>query len=137
MSVLDLALASGRAAAEERMRDTVRLYLQGDDVFNRTTGATEEGPKTTLYEGKARVKRIAQATGEEREAGEREVVLRDYEVHLPWASALTAAPRVLPGARVAVLASRDTRMVGQVLWVIGSEFSDQVTAWRISVEDRS
>jgi hypothetical protein len=119
------------------MRDTVRLYSQAPDGFNRATGATTPGAQTTLYSGKARVKAIAASTGQETEAGEREIVLREYEVHLPWTTTLPGGTRVLPGTRIEVTASSDARMVGLVLWVTGAAFSDQSTAWRIRTEDRS
>jgi hypothetical protein len=83
------------------------------------------------------VKAIAAATGEDTEAGEREVLLREYEVSLPWSTALPPGTRVLPGTRIEVTASQDARMVGLVLWVLGATFSDQSTAWRIRTEDRS
>jgi hypothetical protein len=136
VSSLDAVLAAGRTAAEARMRDTVRLYTQAADVFDRTTGTTTPGAQTTLYAGQARVKAIAASTGEEKDAGEREVVLREYEVQLPWSTPLVGT-RVLAGARVEVTASPDARMVGLILWVTGAAFSDQSTAWRIRTEDRS
>jgi hypothetical protein len=134
---IDTLLAAGRAAAEARMRDTVRMYTQGDDVFDRVAGSTVPGVQSTLYTGKARVKAIAASTGQETEAGEREVVLREYEVSLPWATPLTGGTRVLPGTRIQVTASPDAHMVGFILWVTGATFSDQATAWRIRTEDRS
>lgn len=118
------------------MRDAVRLYTQGPDVFDRDTGQTVDGPQATLYEGKARVKAPA-AAAEEVQAGDREVTLRQYEVSLPWATPLPAGGRVLPGARVQVISSHDARMVGVVLYVVAAPFSDQATAWRIITEDRS
>jgi hypothetical protein len=137
MTALDPVLGAGRRAAEARMRDTVRLYTQAADGFDRTSGNSTPGAQTTLYTGKARVKAIAQSTGEETEAGERELVLREYEVQLPWSTALPAGVRVLPGARVEVTASPDARMVGLILWVTGAAYSDQATVWRIRAEDRS
>ncbi len=137
MTALDSLLAGGRAAAEARMRDTVRLYSQAADSFDRSTGQTVPGAQTDLYVGKARVKAIAASTGEEAEAGERELVLREYEVQLPWSTTLPAGSRVLPGMRIEVTASPDARMPGLVLWVTGASFSDQSTAWRIRTEDRS
>jgi hypothetical protein len=122
VSNLDAVLAAGRRAAEARMRDTVRLYSQAADGFDRTSGTTTPG---------------AQTTGEETEAGERELVLREYEVQLPWSTSLPPGTRVLPGMRVEVTASLDARMVGLILWVTGASFSDQSTAWRIRAEDRS
>jgi len=119
------------------MRDTVRLYSQAPDGFDRATGASTPGAQSTLYVGKARVKAIAQSTGEEAEVGERELVLREYEVQFPWSTSLPVGVRVLPGMRVEVTASPDARMVGLVLWVTGAAFSDQATAWRIRTEDRA
>jgi hypothetical protein len=137
VSLLNATLAAGRREAEARMRDTVRLYTQAPDTFNRATGQTVPGQQTNLYIGKARVKAIAASTGQETEAGEREVVLREYEVQLPWATTVPGGGRVLPGARVEVTASPDARMAGLVLWVTGETFSDQSTTWRIRTEDRS
>jgi hypothetical protein len=137
VSSLDTLLAAGRAAAEARMRDTVRLYAQAPDTFDRTTGNTIPGAQMALYTGKARVKAIAASTGEEAEAGEREIVLREYEVQLPWSATLPDGTRVLAGMRIEVTASPDARMPGLVLWVTGAVFSDQATAWRIRTEDRS
>ncbi|MFF5186462.1 DUF6093 family protein [Streptomyces sp. NPDC000345] len=134
---VDGALAAGRAAAKARMRDTVRLYSQGPDTFNRATGTTTPGAKTTLYQGVGRVRPLAQASGEDVQAADREVRLLEYQVSLPWDTPLPGGTRVLPGMRVEVLASRDARMVGLVLWVTGGQFSDQATAWRLTTEDRS
>lgn len=134
---VDGALAAGRAAAESRMLDTVRLYRQGPDGFDRATGTTTPGTRTTLYDGQARVKPIAQASGEDVQAADREVRLLEYQVSLPWDTPLSTGQRVLPGDRVEVLASRDARMVGLVLWVSGTQFGDQATAWRLTTEDRS
>ncbi|KUN34829.1 hypothetical protein AQJ30_27560 [Streptomyces longwoodensis] len=136
MSSLDTVLARGRAAAKARMRDTVHLYSQAPDVFDRSSGNTVPGAKTTLYEGRARVKPVAQA-GEDTEASEREVRLLEYEVSLPWDTPLPPGTRVLPGMRVEVTASRDARMVGLVLWVTGTQYGEQATAWRLTTEDRT
>jgi hypothetical protein len=119
------------------MRDTVRLYSQGPDVFDRSSGQSVPGTQTTHYMGKGRVKAIAASTGEEAEAGEREVVLREYEVQLPWSTPLPPGTRILPGMRIEVTASPDARMAGLILWVAGATFSDQATSWRIRTEDRS
>jgi hypothetical protein len=137
VNALDVTLAAGRAEAEARMREQVRVYRQGADVFDRATGQTLPGPQTVFYTGKARVKGIAASTGEDTEAGEREVVLREYEIGLPWATTLPPGVRLLPGDRVEVLTSGDPRMAGLILWVTGSVFSEQSTAWRIRTEDRS
>lgn len=134
---IDGALTSGRAAATARMRDQVRLYSQDADTFDRTTGTTVPGAQHDLYEGIARVKPIAQASGEDVQAADREVRLLEYQVSLPWETELPGGVRVLPGMRVEVLASPDARMAGLVLWVTGAQFGDQATAWRLTTEDRS
>ncbi|MFD5111440.1 DUF6093 family protein [Streptomyces sp. NPDC058391] len=133
----DGALAQGRAAAEQRMRDRIRIYTQAEDTFDRDTGTTVPGAQTVLYTGRARIKPVAQSAGEDAQAGEREVVLREVEVSLPWSTTLPGGARLLPGARVEVTASDDPRMAGTILWVTGGQFSSQATAWRISTEDRS
>ncbi|MET7648369.1 DUF6093 family protein [Streptomyces sp. NPDC005426] len=131
-------LARGRQAHEDLMTEQVRLYRQGEDVFDRATGQTVPGPQTDLCEpGPARVKPVAQATGTEEQAGEREVSLRDYEIALPWATPLPPGTRVVPGDRVEVLASDDARMVGLVLYVTGAQYGGTATAWRITAEDRT
>lgn len=137
MSALDATLTAGRREAEARMREQIRLYRQGPDVFDRGTGQTVPGPQTTFYTGKARVKGIAQSTGEDVQAGERELVLREYEVGVPWATVLPTSIRVLAGDCIEVVSSGDPRMTGLILWVTGGVFNEQSTAWRIRAEDRS
>ncbi|MBP2583029.1 hypothetical protein J3A78_003507 [Streptomyces sp. PvR006] len=134
---IDSVLAAGRRAAEQRMRDRIRLYEQGPDVFNREDGTTVPGETTTLYEGKARIEPVAQASGEDAQAGEREVRLLEYRVSVPWATELPTGQRARPGLRVEVLTSPDPRMAGLTLWVTGTTYADQATAWRLTTEDRS
>ncbi|WP_327337397.1 DUF6093 family protein [Streptomyces sp. NBC_01324] len=136
----DLApfLARGRQAHQSLMGEQVRMYRQGEDVFDREAGQTAPGPQADLYgPGPARVRAVAQATGTEEQAGEREVSLRDYEVALPWSTPLPPGTRVLPGDRIEVLASEDARMVGLVLYVKAAQYGGTATAWRINAEDRS
>ncbi|MGW5126684.1 DUF6093 family protein [Streptomyces sp. NPDC004069] len=137
MSGLDRVLARARASAEKRMRDRVRLFTQEPDGFDRATGTTFPGARTVLYEGRGRVKKTMQAAGDHVSAAERRVSLRDYEVHLPWSTPLPPDVLVTPGFQVEVLGSEDARMVGLMLWVIGVQYSDQATTWRLSTEDRS
>lgn len=134
---LEGVLAAGRAAAESRMRDEVRVYSQDPDIFDRGSGTTTPGEKTVIYKGKGRVKPIAQAAGEDVQAGDREVRLLEYQVLLPASIELAPGTRVLPGMQVEVLYSPDTRMVGLVLFITGANFGDQTTAWRLITEDRS
>ncbi|TXS35721.1 DUF6093 family protein [Streptomyces sp. OR43] len=132
----EAALTQGRAAAERRMRDLVMLYTQGPDTFDRDSGTTVPGTQAVLYAGKARIKPVAQSAGEDVQAGERELVLRELEVSLPWSTQLPGV-RLLPGARIEVLESDDSRMRGVTLWVTGGQLSAQATAWRISAEERT
>lgn len=135
MSALDAALTAGRAAALELMRETVSLYRPGEGAFDWSTGTTAPASATAIYSGKARVKPGAQSRGEESEAGEQNVTLRDYVVSLPWSTVPGVRPR--PGDVLDVSASPDARMVGLRLWVTGVQYSSTATAWRISAEDRS
>lgn len=120
------------------MGEELRLYRQGPDTFDRVTGNTVPGPQITLYgPGPGRVKAVTQASGTDEQAGEREVILRDYEVALPWSTPLPPGVRVLAGDRVEVLTSDDPRMAGLILWVTAAQYGGTATAWRISAEDRS
>lgn len=136
MSGLDALLAAGRAAHEQLMVDTIRLERAAADVYNPATGDTDEGPPQVLYAGPARVKPLI-AHSQDVRAGERAVVIRRYEVALPWASVPAVAARVLPDDRVTVTASPDPRLSGLDLWVTSVGESATATAWRIVVEDRS
>ncbi|MGJ5898551.1 DUF6093 family protein [Streptomyces niveiscabiei] len=127
-------LARGRAAAEDLQRDRIHLWMPGPDVFDRATGTTTPGPPLVdYYTGEARVKPVA--SSEEVTAAEREITLTDFEVSVPWSTAVTERP--LPGAVIDVLAAPDTRMVGLRLWVTGVKFNSTATAWRIRAEVRA
>ncbi|MEW5658352.1 DUF6093 family protein [Streptomyces cinereoruber] len=135
MSALEDALAAGRAAAVELRRETVTLYRPGGTDFDWDTGTDGAASPLVLYSGPARVKPVARSRGEEVEAGEANVTLREYMVSLPWDAGTSQRPAV--GDRVEVTASPNLRMVGLDLWVTGAEFSSTATVWRISAEDRS
>jgi hypothetical protein len=136
---LDTLLAQGRAAHEALMTDTVRLYRQGPDVFDRDTGETVPGPETTIYGPAAgRVKPSTLSTAEDVQAAEREVLIARYEVALPWSAALPqGVARPLPGDLIEVVDSGDTRLAGLTLWVVLAQYSATATAWRLQTEDRS
>lgn len=134
MSALEAALVAGRAAALELMRETITLYRPGDGGFDWGTGTDTPDDPEVIYAGWARVKPVARSRGEEVEAGEANVTLREYIVSLPWD---TVATRPAVGDLLDVSASPDARMVGLRLWVTGVEASSTATAWRISAEDRS
>lgn len=127
-------LARGRAAHEALMVDTVRIERRGEVVLDRLTGENSEGPRTLLYEGPARVKPENAGTREVT-AGDREVVLKRYEIAVPWSA--EPAERVLPGDPVTVLASPDERLAGLVLVVAAVQYSATATAWRITGEDQT
>lgn len=136
---LDDFLARGRAAHQELMEasgDRIRIQRPTPGTFDQTTGADVPGIPLVLYEGTARVRPVALATGTEAQAGEREIRLRDYEVAVPWATSLPPGEVVQPGDEVHVLASADPRLPGTTLWVTGRQFSAMATAWRIYAEDR-
>lgn len=134
MSALEAALAAGRAEAEAIMPDEIRLHRPGEEYFDRGTGTTVPGEPTVLYEGRARVK-VAQLSTNEVQAGEAELLLRQYRVSLPYS---TVPPgRVLRGDLLDVVLSPDPRMAGLRLWVSSVQFSATATAWRIIAEDRS
>jgi len=135
VSALEAALAAGRAAAAELRRETVTLYRPGSADFDWDTGTDGSAASLVLYAGPARVKPVARSRGEEVEAGEANVTLREYTVSLPWDAVGSERPAI--GDLVDVTASPDGRMVGLRLWVSGVEFSSTATAWRISAEDRS
>lgn len=134
MSALEAALAAGRLAALELQRETITLYRPGADGFNWTTETDTPAPATTIYSGPARVK-ASQAQGEEVNAGEQNVTLREYTVSVPWDTTVSQLPAV--GDLIDVSASPDARLVGRRLWVTGLQYSSTATAWRITGEDRS
>jgi Family of unknown function (DUF6093) len=137
VSALDAVLAAGRREHEAIMRDTVRVWRPGPAVFDRTTGAETPGLPVELYAGKARVKPFGRSASTNVEAGEHEVVLREYVVSVPFSALPPAGQSALPGDQVQVTASSDGRLVGRTLWVTASQLNAQATAWRISAEDRS
>ncbi|MFG3228114.1 DUF6093 family protein [Kitasatospora sp. NPDC048194] len=134
---LDTLLAAGRTAHEALMVDTVRLVRPGTDVYDPVTGATTQPDARVLYgPGPGRVKpNVVQDHG--KEAGERQVVLRRYQVALPWSAMPLAVDRVVAGDQVIVAASPDPRLAGMTLWVTSVEESSTATAWRLETEDRS
>ncbi|WP_405019554.1 DUF6093 family protein [Kitasatospora sp. NBC_00070] len=136
MTGLDELLAHGRAAHEALMLDTVRLRRPGADAYDPASGATTQPDARVLYEGPGRVK-PAQAEDHGVDAGERQVVLRRYEIALPFSTMPVAVDRVVPGDQVEIIASPDARLAGLTLWVTSVGYSATATAWRISGEDRS
>lgn len=135
MSDLEAALAAGRLAALELQRETITLYRPGADGFDWNTGTDSPAAATVIYSGPARVKASAQSRGQEVDAGEVNVTLREYTVSVPWDTVVSTHPAV--GDLIDVTASPDARMAGLRLWVTGTQYSSTATAWRITAEDRS
>lgn len=135
MSDLEDTLAAGRLAAQELQRETISLYRPGAAAFDWSTGTDGPASPLVLYTGQARVKPAVRSSGEEVEAGENPVTLRDYVVSLPWGT--TVPQRIKVGDVIDVTASPEARMIGLRLWVTAVEHSSTATAWRISAEDRS
>ncbi|MFB7671676.1 DUF6093 family protein [Kitasatospora purpeofusca] len=138
MSGIDVGvlLRDGRLAHEALMVDAVRLVRPGAEVYDPATGATVQPDPQVLYAGPGRVKPI-QAEDVGVQAGQRQVVLRRYEIALPWSALPVGGERVVPGGQVEVVASPDARLAGLTLWVTSVGESATATAWRISGEDRS
>jgi hypothetical protein len=137
VSALEAALAAGRREHEAIMLDTVRIWRPGPSVFDRSTGTSTPGTPLELYAGKARVKPFGRSASTGVEAGEREVVVREYVVSVPFSALPAGGEMVLPGDQVEVTASADPRLAGGTLWVSVSQLNAQATAWRINAEDRS
>jgi len=137
VSSISALLARGREAHELLMLDTVRLVHPGTERYDPVTGVTSQPDARQLYAGMARVKPF-RTISQDVQAEERAVVLRRYDVDLPWSAAALAVARVLPGDRIEVTGSPDNpRLVGMVLWVTSVGESATATAWRLSAEDRS
>lgn len=137
MTALEQALAAGRREHEAIMQDTVRIWRPALPVFDWATGTETPGTPVELYTGRARVKPFGRGVGTGIQAGEREVILRDYVVAVPFASIPAGSERIRPGDQVQVTVSPDPRLVGRTLWVTDAQLNAQATAWRINAEDRS
>jgi hypothetical protein len=137
VSALDAALQAGRREHEAIMQDRVRIWRPGPAVFDRTTGGSTPGTPLELYAGIARVKPFGRGASTDVQAGEREVVTRDYVVSVPFSAVPPTGQTVLPGDQIEVTASVDGRMTGRTLWVTSEQLNAQATAWRISAEDRT
>lgn len=126
-------LARGRRARTVLMRDAVTIGRpSGPPVFDDTTGEYTPAATTPVYSGRADVKPRATA-GSEIEAGERQLVLRDYDVALPWTAAVTVEVDDL----LTVTGSDDPTFVGRVLTVTAVEHGGRRTAHHLSAEDRA
>lgn len=119
------------------MQDTVRIWRPSPPAFDWPTGTETPGAPVELYAGPARVKPFGRGVGTGVQAGEREVVLRDYVVAVPFSTIVIGGGSVRPGDQIQVTASPDPRLAGHTLWVTDSQLNAQATVWRINAEDRS
>ena len=132
MSLFSGALSRGRALAEARMTDTVRITRQSEPVFNNATG-TYAPTTLTIYTGPARlvlsssVVRTVDAQGQN---------LAGQTPRLDLPVATSGAVQV--NDTVEVTASvNDAASVGLRLNVEGLFFQTDATARRFSVEVQS
>jgi hypothetical protein len=85
----------------------------------------------TVYTGQCRVK--AFRTGHQTEAGQVAILMRGYDIQLPW----DASGPVLRADILTITASDDTWLIGRPLTVTEVEYSGTQTARHIKVEDDS
>jgi hypothetical protein len=128
MSV-ESAVAAGRTAALQLMRDTCVIERRsGAPTLNQSTGELTQ-PWTQIYSGRCRGK---PRSSKEAEWGEHEVTLHQYVVVLPW----DATPQIRREDRLTVTASDDAWLIGRHLEVIAVSLAGTSTARRILVEDK-
>lgn len=129
--VLDGALVDGRAEHERLMVDACTIGREGVPTLDRGTSQLTPGTVTPLYSGKCRLK--AQRMPRPAEAGEELQMVARYELALPFSAQPADELRV--GDLVTMIASADTRLVGQRLRVMAVDFGSTATAWRLTVQD--
>jgi hypothetical protein len=125
------ALAAGRQARLQLMRDTCAVRRVTGRVFDPDDGEYVD-TYTDQYTGIADVKPLV-AGSQDVEAGEREVVLRRYDVALPYTVAVVFAVDDI----VVATASDDATLVGRPLTVVGVQYGPRRTAHHLTCEDRS
>lgn len=130
---IDAALAAGRRAHLQLMRDRITIRRPGAPVFDSTTGA-ESRAGETIYgpSAAADVKHMTVAAGEE-QAGEREQTTRRYDVKLP----ATTAVRFRPDDEITVDTSDDPTFAEVVLTVVDVQHGGRRTALHLIAEDRT
>jgi hypothetical protein len=128
---LGVTLQHGRQARARLIRDTVTIARVTGQAWNPVT-LTYTDTTTDVYTGPADVKPLAVGAAEV-QAGEREVVIRSFDVVLPWTA---ADVDFHVGDRVAVTASADTRLAGRTLTVVGVGRGGRRLARHLAAEDR-
>lgn len=128
---LDILLASGRRAAEARMRDQCQFRRRTGTTTDRTTGQITP-TYANGYAGRCRVKHTS-PQGSPAEAGEAVVVMLSLEVHIPM-----SAPAPEEGDEVTITASEgDPALVGKVFVVAAPHRHSDATARRVGVRERT
>lgn len=97
-------------------------------TFNPTTNAYTSSAPATIYAGDCMVRRTDRS-GNDTEAGEREVRIQDLEVKLP------ADTAVAEGDDITITASPDPALVGKTLKVTGVLSDDWQISRLVAVEE--
>lgn len=129
---VDALLARARTRRQVLMRDTVTVTRVAGRVWNDSTGVYDE-TVTTVYSGPADVRNLAALTSQEVQVAERELVLRSFDVVLPW----SVDAEFARGDLVTVDASADATFTGRVLTVRAVGHGGRLTGHHLDVEDRS
>jgi hypothetical protein len=121
------ALPELRAQAESLMVDTCRITAAGAPVWDDANGVYTDGPATTVYEGKCRLRRPS-AGPQDTDAGEAGWSVDTYILSLP----VVGSEAVSDGHAVVMLTSaNDPAAVGLELTVSGGHWQSQSTARRV------
>lgn len=135
MSVSSI-LKLGRRRRQALMRSTCRILRPGgDQVWDPATGTYTTPDELVIYEGKCQIKPTFSPAERDADAGDREVVLRSYDVVIPS----DASPEVDVADVVVFTESDDEWLIGQRLAVGHVEQADTRTARRVTVwtQDRT
>lgn len=132
MSEIEAALAAARADYTRILRDRADVRRKTGETFDAGTGSYTATHTTVASSAACRIKPLSPLAGSEVQAGEREVVLRKYELTLAHetASEIDIDDEVIP------ISSDDTWVVGRPLAVITVEYGSDRAARRLIVEDR-
>lgn len=122
MSDPSAALAAGRAAHLAVMLDTCTVTRAGAKTFDESTRQYTQGPPTTVYTGRCRVKPWR---GDDEEAAEAEISVYRYQVRFPLTP---TAPEIKREDSVTITASTHPAMAGKVLTITDPEVSTTATA---------
>ncbi|GAA4545656.1 DUF6093 family protein [Pseudonocardia xishanensis] len=130
---VDSILRRARRQREQLMRSTCRILRPGGDpVFDPATGEYTTPDEAVVYEGRCRVKQPGSAYRDP-DSGERELIVGELVVELPWAQASANDPVRVDGT-VVVTASDDAWIIGKRLPVLAvTTSSDTGTHYEVRV----